>query len=465
MLSFAALALLAAPTSADWSDGLVGIDFKYNDITSFEDPSNSSLKCYTSCINTPECVGWVFCPAGDSCCGVNATCWLKSAMADALPGACRVAGYTPSAVSPQAFWTTPVGSVTPSGWLHDELVAQGSGLTGFLAAFWDDISNSSWIGGKADGGLHERTPYWLNGLVPLSYLTNDPNLVAQRTKYLDFIITNQAPSGWIGIDDMAKDGNQYWGRMNIVLSLIQDYEGGGNAASLLCVFKYLAEAYRRLQLVPLDGWACARAQDMIMGVFWLVDAFDSLPSSAIPSGTNQATLILLADLLHSQMISQGCDWRTWFDTPEFPTGPACVGPAPCNMLTHGVNIGQAIKSEAVWYRRSQDLADAASTYVRMEKLVRHARITRTLLPCSKTDVRPPVPLPPPLTLARIAITEFPAECSRRTSISRERFLLTALRRAPSSRPLSRTHSRARSSASRSSSSAPSASRTTPSQHR
>ena len=26
------------------------------------------------------------------------------------------------------------------------------------------------IGGTADGGLHERTPYWLNGLVPLAFL-------------------------------------------------------------------------------------------------------------------------------------------------------------------------------------------------------------------------------------------------------------------------------------------------------
>lgn len=37
--------------------------------------------------------------------------------------------------------------------------------------------NSSWIGGAADTGLHERTPYWLNGFVPLAYQLQDPTLV------------------------------------------------------------------------------------------------------------------------------------------------------------------------------------------------------------------------------------------------------------------------------------------------
>ena len=26
-----------------------------------------------------------------------------------------------------------------------------------------------WIGGTGDGGLHERTPYWLNGILPLAF--------------------------------------------------------------------------------------------------------------------------------------------------------------------------------------------------------------------------------------------------------------------------------------------------------
>jgi hypothetical protein len=360
------LALLVPAALARWEDGIVGVDYKYNDLTSMQLPSNSTLECYTACASTEGCAGWVFCPAGGGCCGANATCWLKSAMVGAAAASCRVAGYTPAALAAPAFSTPPLGQLQPQGWLADELKLQAAGLTGYLAFFWRDIANSSFIGGPADGGLHERVPYWLNGLVPASFLTNDANLVAQREKYLGYIMAHQDASGWIGVDDMPKDGNQYWSRINIILSLIQYYEGTADPAAMACIFNYLGEASRRLPATPLAGWAAVRAQDWIWGVFWLVDNFDAL--KGVPPGYSQAWLINFADLLHAQMLANDADWKSWFDTPSFPTGPACVKGAPCNMLTHGVNIGQALKSEAVWYRRSQDATDIASTNIRLEKL-------------------------------------------------------------------------------------------------
>lgn len=202
--------------------------------------------------------------------------------------------------------------------------------------------------------------------MPLSYQTQDAHLVAQRVAYLSYIRDHQDASGWIGLDDMPTDGNQYWSRMNVILALIQDFEGSGNASSITTIFNYLGEANRRLASVPLGGWATVRAQDMIMGVQWLIDNFDALPG--VPAGFSQAWLVILAYTIHGQMLSGGGDWRTYFDTAAFPTGPACVGAARCDMLTHGVNIGQALKSEAVWWRFSGDLDDVASTYIRIDKL-------------------------------------------------------------------------------------------------
>ena len=49
----------------------------------------------------------------------------------------------------------PVGSVSPGGWLQAQLAVQAAGLTGYLPHFWEDIENSTWIGGPGDGGLHE----------------------------------------------------------------------------------------------------------------------------------------------------------------------------------------------------------------------------------------------------------------------------------------------------------------------
>lgn len=65
-----------------------------------------------------------------------------------------------------------------TGWLHQQLVIQANGLSGHLSLFWDDVMKSSWIGGTADTGLHERTPYWLNGFVPLAFQLEDPTLIA-----------------------------------------------------------------------------------------------------------------------------------------------------------------------------------------------------------------------------------------------------------------------------------------------
>jgi hypothetical protein len=358
---------LALRTSlADWSQGIFGVDFKYNDISSFQYDDNTTLTCYQACEKVEGCVGWVYCPAGPGCCGTQATCWLKSALINGTEAVCRVAGFSSHALYPQAISTTPIGAVTPTGWLKDELNVVASGLMGYLPHFWPDIANSSFIGGKADGGLHERAPYWLNGLVPASYLTNDPNLVALRESYLSYIIANQDASGWVGIDDMPKDGNQYWGRYNIILALEQYYEGSQDPKAITCIFNLLGEINRRLPLTHLDGWATVRAQDLIMAVWWLTDNFDALVG--IPAGYSQAWLVLFADLVHDQMLAYNGDWKSWFDTPSFPESAACVTGMPCNMLTHGVNIGQAIKSEAVWYRRSQDETDADSTFIRMRKL-------------------------------------------------------------------------------------------------
>ncbi|EGD77577.1 hypothetical protein PTSG_08674 [Salpingoeca rosetta] len=73
-------------------------------------------------------------------------------------------------LTPRAYEPLPVGSITPKGWFLRQLKIQAEGLSGHLALFWPDIMSSSWIGGNADPGLHERTPYWLNGVVPLAAL-------------------------------------------------------------------------------------------------------------------------------------------------------------------------------------------------------------------------------------------------------------------------------------------------------
>ena len=103
---------------------------------------------------------------------------LLSGGARALPQA----SFLPSSLSsspppsalllaPQAFAPLPVGSITPKGWLLEQLKLQAEGLSGHLAMFYPSIADSWWVGGAQDQGgmIYQQAPYWLNGFLPLAY--------------------------------------------------------------------------------------------------------------------------------------------------------------------------------------------------------------------------------------------------------------------------------------------------------
>ena len=121
---------------------------------------------------------------------------------------------------PLKYRPLPVGAIKPQGWLLDQLQLQADSLSGHLPFFWADVMNSSWIGGSADTGLHERTPYWLNGFVPLAYQLENQTLISTARKYVDYILDHQTDEGWLGADDVH-DGNQYWSKYLMMFILRQ----------------------------------------------------------------------------------------------------------------------------------------------------------------------------------------------------------------------------------------------------
>lgn len=118
------------------------------------------------------------------------------------------------------FKPLPLGAIKPQGWLKDQLTIQADGLSGHLSLFWPDVMNSSWIGGTADGGLHERAPYWLNGFLPLAHQLENQTLIEMAYQYVDYILSHQAEDGWLGPDD-DKDGNEYWSKYFMMMILRQ----------------------------------------------------------------------------------------------------------------------------------------------------------------------------------------------------------------------------------------------------
>lgn len=85
--------------------------------------------------------------------------------------------------------------IKPGGWLKRQLQIQAEGLCGNLDKVWRDVRDSAWIGGDADGW--ERVPYWLDGFIPLAYLSEDEHLISRAEFYVKSILSKQKPDGWI----------------------------------------------------------------------------------------------------------------------------------------------------------------------------------------------------------------------------------------------------------------------------
>ena len=94
--------------------------------------------------------------------------------------------------------TLSIDDIIPHGWFATQLNIQANGLSGHLQHFWPDIEDSMWIGGNGDTELHERTPYWLNGVVPLSFLVDNEGLRNDVEYYMNYIMDHQQSNGWLG---------------------------------------------------------------------------------------------------------------------------------------------------------------------------------------------------------------------------------------------------------------------------
>lgn len=86
-------------------------------------------------------------------------------------------------------------NIKPRGWLRRQLLLEADGLCGNLDKVWPDIKDSAWIGGKSEGW--ERVPYWLDGFVPLAYLTENDDMKKRAKFYIDKILERQESDGWI----------------------------------------------------------------------------------------------------------------------------------------------------------------------------------------------------------------------------------------------------------------------------
>ena len=225
--------------------------------------------------------------------------------------------------------------IKPAGWVKRQLEIQAQGLAGNLDKVWPDVRDSAWIGGQREGW--ERVPYWLDGFIPLAYLLENEDMIARAKKYIDAILAEQKPDGWICPCSEEKRGSyDTWAVQLISKVLVVYYECSGDERIPPVVYRILKNYYELLQngTVALFEWGKARWFETFIAISFIDGIY------------HEPWLKDLAKILKAQ----GANYHDFIELWKRPLNH-------WKLETHIVNIVMMLKSEAV----SCDLLDAPYT--------------------------------------------------------------------------------------------------------
>ncbi|ULQ54612.1 beta-L-arabinofuranosidase domain-containing protein [Flavihumibacter fluvii] len=254
---------------------------------------------------------------------------------------------------PQQYTALPLGSIYPKGWLLEMLELQRNGLTSNLDSVYAEVCGptNAWLGGNGDAW--ERGPYWLDGLVPLAYILDDPQLKNKAKQWIEWSLTHQRDDGYFGPQPPAKalpyvkgvqntDHEDWWPKMVMLKVLQQYYTATEDKRVLQLMSRYFKYMLKQLPQQPLDHWTFWGAQrggDNLAVVYWLYNI------------TRESFLIELGDLIYKQTTP----WKSIFTDGTM----ARINPYP---QFHCVNVAQGIKTPAIYFQRTGD-----SSYLRSVK--------------------------------------------------------------------------------------------------
>jgi hypothetical protein len=253
-----------------------------------------------------------------------------------------------SPLKPAAFCSLPLGAIRPCGWLKDQLQVQANGLTGHLEEIWPDVgSESGWLGGN--GEAWERGPYYVDGLVALAYVLDDPQLIARANRWITWSLQSLRENGQFGPGKNV----DWWPRMVMLKALTGYYEASGDSRVLDLMQSYFRYQNQAIEARPFENWARARAADELLSVIWLYnltgeDYLLELARKVIANTTNWA------DLQGRYTLEKILPLREYY-----------------GMFTHVVNNAMAIKTPVVQYQLSGADWDREAARAAVENLMRH----------------------------------------------------------------------------------------------
>lgn len=241
--------------------------------------------------------------------------------------------------------------IRPEGWLKKQLEIQRDSLGGNLHKFWPDIKNSRWIGGDCEGW--ERVPYWLDGLIPLAYLTEDEELKKTAGQYIDAILKRQEDDGWI-CPCKAEERSRYdmWALLLILKVLVEYQEASGDERIEEAIYRALGSLSRHIDTFLLFDWAAARWYEGLISVYWL---YERRPERWI---YDLAVKLRVQGMDYQQLI------KHWPYTGKTKRGN-------WSQMSHVVNYAMAVKSLPLYSRVSYLAEDLNFAEEMVEQLFRY----------------------------------------------------------------------------------------------
>lgn len=228
---------------------------------------------------------------------------------------------------PNAFVKLPVGSITPQGWLRNELILESNGMTGHLEEIseWLDPKTSAWTNPTAKGKHGwEEMPYWLKGYGDLGYVLKDDQIIAHARKWIDAILASQDESGWFGPRELltSLDGKpDLWANMLALNCLQSWYDYSHDERVIPFMTKYFKWELDYPEKDFLVGyWPKMRGGDNLESVYWLYNR------------TGEAWLLDLAKKIHDH-------------TANWTNGVANL---------HNVNFAQCFREPAEYWQQDKD---------------------------------------------------------------------------------------------------------------
>ncbi len=245
----------------------------------------------------------------------------------------------------------PLGQITPTQWLKQQSNILKNGSTGHLDEFHKKIQvDNGWLGGKGDDW--EETPYWLDGALPLAYITKDSALLAKVNNYVNWTLSTQRPSGFFGPYsdyenetgkpvELGSQGSDWWPRMVMLKVLQQYYQATNDSRVIPFMQRYFAFQLKNLQENPLEKWtewAKARGGDNLMIVYWLYNI------------TKDPDLLTLGELIYNQSFQ----WTDLLGNRDWAIAAAYNQTGEKWMERHAVNVAMGLKMPAIQFQVKKD---------------------------------------------------------------------------------------------------------------